>query len=184
MPLFIDTSALAKLYIEEAGSETMEKLASRPDLEGGFFISDCVAIEAYGLFAKRLRIAEEERKKSRGGKAVEAENRARYQIACIEFRRDYEDGRYSRVELDREVLQIASDLAQAFPDRRVSPMDMIHLATTFYLTKSLEEAGADHNVVLVVRDQPLKTLAEGHGMDVWDPLEDDPDAIFSMQLIP
>lgn len=184
MPLFIDTSALGKLYIEEPGSENMEGLASRPDLEGGFFISDCVAIEIYGLFAKRLRIAEHERKKRRGGRAVEAENLARYQTACLEFRRDYGGGRYSRVELEREVLQIASDLAQAFPDRRVTPMDLIHLATVFYLTEGLKEAGADHNVILVVCDHPLKTLAVRQGVDVWDPLEDNPWEIASMGLLP
>jgi hypothetical protein len=184
MPLFIDTSALGKLYIDEPGSEAMEELASRPELEGGFFISDCVAIEVYGLFAKRLRIAEEERRKSRGGKALRAENRARYQTACMEFGWDYEDGRYSRVELERKVLRIASDLAQAFPDRRVSPMDLIHLATVYYLTESLEEAGADHNVMLLVCDRALKTLAIRQGVDVWDPLEDDPKAIFSADLLP
>jgi predicted nucleic acid-binding protein len=184
MPIFFDTSALAKLYIEEPGSEKVEELVSRPGSEGGFFISDCVAVELYGLFAKRLRIAEEERKKRREGKAVERENRARYQTASLQFRRDYEDGRFSRVDIGRDILRNAAAMAQAFPDRRVSPMDFIHLATVFYLTTELEEAGAEHNVILAVCDGPLKTLAERQGVDTWNPETDPLSAIVTPRFLP
>ncbi|CAN5668755.1 MAG: type II toxin-antitoxin system VapC family toxin [Gemmatimonadetes bacterium] len=173
MPLFFDTSALGKLYVEEPGSERMDELVSRPGSLGGFFISDCVAVEVYGLFAKRLRIAEEERRKQKGGKAVERENRARYQTASLEFRHDYEGGRFSRVDIGREILQSAARFAQAFPGRRVSPMDLIHLATVFYLTEQLQEAGSNHNVVLAVCDQPLLMLADRHGVPTWNPEADD-----------
>lgn len=179
MPLFLDTSALLKLYVQEDGSKCMRTIVDRPDLRGGFFISDCVALEIYGALAKKLRQGEDEQ--SRTGGQQRAKNKRWYEGARTEFVRDYSDA-FGRVAVDGQVQAQALTFARSYADRRITPMDLLHLSTAVRLSSELRAEGLPHDVTIVLSDRPFESIARGLGIPTFDPTRDDPAVISAPQL--
>jgi predicted nucleic acid-binding protein len=187
MPLFLEPSAWTRLYVEEEGTEAMRRLFARPDLRAdGFFMSAAVVLEMYGSLAKDLRRGEDVAAKEARGEVDEERrrrilrrlrkgNRRKYRTAVDEFERDL-DG-LNEVDLTWEIYRAATEMARRAPERAVSSMDWLHLATLLHLSAELFRVGLPENVVLVSSDEPLNRVAKDRGVDVFDPLSDDPDQI-------
>jgi uncharacterized protein len=167
MLLFLDTSALIKLYVEERGSEAMRLLITRPDLQDGFFASDLVAIEVEGVLAKKLRKGE------LSGKA--------YQIARREFERHYTDP-FNGVALSEGILAAALSLSAEFARRSLSPLDIVHVTTAQELSRRAMLTGAAHSMLLVASDRRLARAAESLGIATFDPERGDPGTIPPQEL--
>lgn len=193
MPLFLEPSAWARLYIQEEGTEQMKALFTRPDLHAdGFFASTAVALEMYGRLAKGLRIwdqqvaeqvrrAEDKRKRRGDARSLRRANLRKYRDAVSEFERDLEG--VDQVELTRETYERAMRLANGSPELAASAMDWLHLATAFDLSETLKNLGLPHHVIFVTADRPLKNAALGQGMDVFDPRSDEPADIAPPRLL-
>jgi uncharacterized protein len=167
MLLFLDTSALIKLYVEERGSETMRILITRPDLQDGFFASDLVAIEVEGVLAKKLRKGEL--------------SGASYRIALNDFGRDYSVA-INRVALSEAILAAALLMSGMFSRRSLSPLDIVHVSTAQELSYRAKMTGAAHSVLLVASDRPLAGAAESLGIATFDPERGDPGTIPPLEL--
>lgn len=179
MPLFLDTSALLKLYVQEDGSDCMRTIIDRPDLRGGFFISDCVVLEMHGGLAKMLRQGTEERQ--RAGRDENNRNRRWFEVATAEFLRDA-SAAFGRVDVDAGLISDAVAFARSYADRRITPMDLIHLASVFRLSNELRLEGLEHDVTLVLSDRPFQSIAQGVGVSTFDPTLDDPATISAPEL--
>jgi predicted nucleic acid-binding protein len=157
MPLFVDTSALCKLYVEEEGSAAMRTLAR--SFPRDWFISDLVALELEGVLGKMLR-----------QKVI---SRAAYREASTRFQMHYRD-RFNLVEITPDLTQLMVFLASNYAERSLSPLDVAHLVTADHLSRRLNEAGEPHDVVMVASDRRLATAAGDAGMGAFDPETDDP----------
>lgn len=152
MPLFLDASALVKLYRDEDASESMHEIAGRSDEWGDPFISDHVALEVVSTLAARHRAGEL--------------SRERYAGALREFDLDYPD-RFNVVQVGAEMIERAIVLSRTYFDSGVKTMDLIHVVSA-QLVAQVE----DHPVVVVSCDRGVKGLAVRVGFDVFDPMSD------------
>ncbi len=140
---YLDTSALIKRFVAEAGSAVVQRLVGH----GGPVATATVAyFEVYaGVTRKR-----------REGHLSAAE----YTRICRQFERDW--GAYIRVELVDEILRVARRLIQRHPLRGV---DAIHLASAVNLGRDLEEAitfvAADERLLKAAAAERLSPLSVG-----------------------
>lgn len=137
---YLDTSALIKRFIGEAGSDVMRRLFAA----GGPVATAKIAYaEVYAALTRRRR---------EGDLA-----RAGYVDACAQFERDWPG--YVRVELHDEILVSARKLITRHPLRGY---DAIHLASALSLRDSLGEdptfVAADERLLTAARAERLKTL--------------------------
>jgi predicted nucleic acid-binding protein len=133
MMLYLDTSALVKLYVEEAYSKTIFKAFSEADIIATHKIA---FIEVHSAFARLRR----EKKLN-----VDV-----YETLKKTFLNDWEN--FLRVGLDNTLLQIASEFSEAFALRAY---DCTHLAAAHYLFKREEE-----KFVFACFDQKLNQAAK------------------------
>ena len=136
-PVYLDTSALAKLYVGERESDALESaILGRRDL----IVSDLAVTELTSVFARRLR----------DGDLAASAVRRLYQRLL----RDLADGEYRRVELGDRVHREAERLLMVL-GRRVAlrAADSLHLATA-----SVAGAGA-----LVTFDRRMDSAARELG---------------------
>jgi predicted nucleic acid-binding protein len=162
MPLFLDASALVKLYRAETGSRTMHEIAGRSDEWGDPFISDHVALEVVSTLAARYR----------GGEL----SRSDYDDALREFDVDYPD-RFNVVEVGAEAVERAIVLSRTYFESGAKTMDLIHVVSA-RIVADVE----DFPVVVVSCDRGMKALAARVGFDVFDPLSDDLRALTPLRL--
>lgn len=140
MMLFVDTSALVKLYLVEPGSDEMVALALGAKLAA----SALTYAEVHATLARMLRtgaISEDEH-----SELVDA------------FEVDWAET--NRVPLDAETLALIPSLCVRHPLRA---SDAVQLASAI----SLREAG--FNVSFVCSDERLKGAGEAEGFAVSDP---------------
>lgn len=144
--LFLDSSALAKAYLEEDGDGNVRGLFHRAG--GDLFLSEFVALEVLTSIRNAHRgLARDE------------------SLAMVdEFRADYES-RFGLVIVDREVVTNAITLTTKHRDARARSMDVLHLATAL----RLQAARRSRRVTLVTSDQDLATLAKRCGLRTFDP---------------
>jgi predicted nucleic acid-binding protein len=142
--LFMDASALVKLYVAEDGTSTMRAILARRG--GALFASDYVALEV--LTAIRV--------------ALRKEAAAVYATALGQFRIDF-PGLYNVVEVDPDTRRLACDLTTRNRTTRSRSMDVLHLATALRLDSRTRP------VTLVTADQDLASLAKAHGLRTFDP---------------
>ena len=139
MKIALDTSALAKRYIQEPGSEELDS----------FFISVTTIIYVSTLalpeFATALgrKVRDKEISKRSAASALE------------EFDRDWQ-GLFTRVPLDDMIASSAAALGIKYP---VKGADAVHLASAI-------EMGVD---LFVASDHKLLKLAEKEGLKAYDP---------------
>lgn len=136
-PVYLDTSALAKIYVREAGSDVLEAaLLGRRDL----LVSDLAVTEMTSAIARRTR----------EGDLDDADARRVYEALL----RDLSAGVYLRVELTSDVHRAAERLLLGVG--RSTPLragDALHLALA---------AVADARVLLTF-DQRMRTAAATAG---------------------
>lgn len=142
--LFLDTSALVKLYVVEEGTSTMRGVLSRRG--GSLFASDYIALEV--LTAIRV--------------ALRKEPATVYATALGQFRTDF-PGLYNLVEVDSDTRSLACDLTTRNRSTRARSMDVLHLATALRLQSTTNP------VTLVTADHDLADLAKAYGLRTFDP---------------
>lgn len=142
--LFMDASAVVKLYVEEDGTSTMRAILNRRG--GSLFASDYIALEV--LTAIRV--------------ALQKEPTAVYAAALGQFRIDF-PGLYNLVEVDADTRRLAFELTTRNRTTRARSMDVLHLATALRLQAGMQP------VTLVTSDHELADLAKSHGLRTFDP---------------
>ena len=139
MILYLDTSALVKLYVREPGSTALRTHAAKA---GALATSVVAYAETRAAFA-RLR---------QSGASSDAMHQQRLQ----QFERDWEA--LVRVEVAPDVLRSAGDLAEIYGLRG---FDSIHLASALWLKAHVSEL-----VDFAVFDQRLGAAASKAGLTV------------------
>jgi predicted nucleic acid-binding protein len=118
--LYLDTSSLVKLYVEEAGSESVRRLAAGA---GRLAVSIIAYPEARSAFARRRR---------EGGLTPAGFRRAR-----TAFERDW--SRMVRLAVTEDAYRAAASLAER---HALKALDSLHLATFLSLRRRLPRGGA------------------------------------------
>jgi len=137
--LYLDTSALVKLYVREAGSTALRAHAAKA---GALATSVVAYAEARAAFA-RLK---------QSGASSDAMHQQRLQ----QFGQDWDA--LLRVELAPDVLRSAGDLAEIYSLRG---FDSIHLASALWLKARITES-----IDFAVFDQRLGLAASKAGLSV------------------
>ena len=139
MILYLDTSALVKLYVREAGSGEVKKLAR----ESAALATSIVAYaEVRAAFARLMR----------EGVTVEKRHRERLK----QFNADWES--FMRIELGHAVARTAGELAEAYALRG---FDAIHLASALWLNDT-----SGGQLQFSAFDARLRAAAERAGLPV------------------
>lgn len=139
MILYLDTSALVKLYVQEAGSKETRKLAAKAD---ALATSIVAYAETRSAFARLLR----------EGISTPKRHEARSQ----QFNADWES--WLRVELGRSIARTAGELAEVYALRG---FDAIHLASALWLNDT-----SGGRLRFAAFDTRLHAAAERAGLEV------------------
>lgn len=116
--IFCDTSTLAKYYVNEPDSAAVRK---RLDAEDGVTLSDLARAELLGVFHRRLREGRWDR--------------AAFQAAVRQFRRDESGGFWTWAPLNTQVTDRAAEAFTTLPDDVfLRTADCIHLVTAIMHT--------------------------------------------------
>lgn len=143
--LFLDASALAKLYLDEYGSGVVHGAVKRA--AGALFLSDYVALEVLTTLRVGFRSAsqDEYRKKLNG------------------FWADF-PRKYNVVEVGPTIRNAAMQLTTNVRAARARSLDVLHLATALEL-----QATFGAQVTMVTADQDLRDLCRDYGLRTFDP---------------
>ena len=141
MRIFLDTSALAKRYVQEPGSEELEIFFSSGVAE---VVVSTLAFPEFGAALGR-KVREKEIPKKEAANALE------------EFELDWND-LFIKIPVTEDIARSAVSLAVQYP---LKGADAIHLATAL-------SAGAE---IMVTSDQQLKKISEKEGIKAYDPAE-------------
>ena len=145
---FLDTSAVVKLYIHEAGTERMRSLFSG-DADRFFTVSSLTQVEVRSAIRKRERLQEID-----GALAVKA---------IIPFEQHFQ-ARYIIQSINNMILQNA----KALVDRRgLRAYDAIQLAACLAVRGNAGENAA----TFVCADRDLLKAAESEGLEVLNPMD-------------
>jgi predicted nucleic acid-binding protein len=151
VPLFLDTSALVKLYLREDGSDAMEELFAHSDNLGGLYISELAGVEVISAIMKNVRAG-----------------RLRERRAVVEIRAfaaDYEDT-FCVAGVDTDVLNEGADLLQRHGARaKFDSGDAVQLACANKVMREMTPPV----YTLVASDKGFATVARAIGHQVWDP---------------
>ena len=139
MKIFLDTSALAKRYVQEPGSEELEELFSSLVKEA--FVSTLAFAELAAAIGKKLR-----------KKEIQEEPAS---TAMRELEKDW-DGLFSKIPLTNDLAMSAASLAVEYP---LTGADAVHLAS----------AAAIDAELFVVSDNLLISAAEKIGIKPYNP---------------
>ena len=137
MNLYLDTSALVKLYVDEAGSPTCRQAVADAQLVATSVVA---YVEARAAFARRRR--------------ERALSPSIHRAIVRALDRDW--GRYVRIEAGEALIHEAGSLAER---HRLRGYDAIHLASAVLLKKRLAEP-----VVFSSWDVALATAARRVGL--------------------
>lgn len=141
MILYLDTSALVKLYVTEDYSDLVQTAAKA---------ADSLASSVVGYVEAHVAFARLHRERLLSG--------PQHELARQRFREDWRDMR--RVETSEVVLERAAELAEAFSLRAY---DSVHLAAADYLARAANEA-----LVFACHDAALNKAAKVLGMRLLD----------------
>lgn len=138
MRLYLDTSALVKLYVEEQGSGLVREIVQQSETVA---TSAIAYVEARAAFARRHR----ERHLSSGD----------YRRVIQEFNTDW--GHYILLEVTDSLIRRAAECAESYALRAY---DAIHVASSATLKERLSEqvlfASWDSNLLRAVRREGLE----------------------------
>jgi predicted nucleic acid-binding protein len=144
--LFVDSSALVKLYIVEDGTSTMRGIITRRG--GSLFVSDFIALEVLTAIRVGLR----------------KEPAATYATALNQFRIDF-PVLFNLVDVDADTRRLACDLTTRYRDTRARSMDLLHLA----VAARLQSRRRLNPVTMVTSDHNLADLCRQYGLRTFDP---------------
>ena len=139
MRIFLDTSTLAKRYVQEQGSEELEELFSSLAKEA--FVSTLAFAEFAAAIGRKLR-----------KKEIKEEPASQ---AMRELEKDW-DGLFSKIPLTDDLAVSAASLAVKYP---LTGADAVHLASAIAVDAEL----------FVVSDNMLISAAEKIGIKPYDP---------------
>jgi predicted nucleic acid-binding protein len=160
MPLYLDTSALAKRYLAEGiSSQTVKRTLSRSTAWGGSIVSAIVSPEV------GLRLRHEDPRDSIPLQRREAIARLPAVIAA--FRRELGSGLIQVLPVNDVILDDAARLIAARPTLNIGAADAIHLATAIEVRDRLTSGVS---LVFVTADRGLAEAAEQQDFLVFDPL--------------
>jgi predicted nucleic acid-binding protein len=147
---FLDTSALAKLYHQESGSQRMETLAQSPGAQ--LIISELSLIEIESVFATKVRT---------GAMAKAALDHLRGLFSA-----DITKGRLDVVLLARRHFRNAAALLRLYAvDHALRTLDALQVSVAL----DLQQRGVTSE--LVASDRNLCNVAAMQGLTVFNPLE-------------
>lgn len=144
--IFVDSSALAKAYLDEYGSGVVRGALDR--YPGRLFISEFVALEVLTTLRTAFRDA----------------SRSDWKKVVAEFWLDYETT-FNVVEIGADIVDRAMDLAENYRQARARSMDLLHLATALHLQGPRPSA----QLTIVTSDRDLRDLASEAGLRTFDP---------------
>jgi predicted nucleic acid-binding protein len=138
--IYLDTSALVKLYIEENGSDIVNDRTDKATIVSTSRIAYAEALSAF------VRCKDEK---------VLSKNNYDKCIACFKF--DWE--MYFVIEASEKVIKIAGDLIEKYSIRG---FDSIHLASAMVLKKEINQ-----NIDFMCWDNRLLEAAKKEGFKTW-----------------
>lgn len=138
--LYLDTSALVKQYVLEAGSKDVQKLIRSADHSGTSLITRAEMASAMARAVQRKLLV-----------STEAE------VAWNEFLTDWSS--LSRLSVSRQIADRASTLAWEYTLRGY---DAMHLASAVLWQETLET-----QITVATFDRELWSAAEQTGLTVW-----------------
>jgi len=159
--VFLDASALVKLYHDESGTDTVHALLNEPSLAGRFFISDHVSLEVF-VRLNRIRRSSARR------------DRRRLRFALNSFDRDRRR-HLTVLQVDPQLIATAEAYAGAFPDSGAGTLDLIHLASAFQVQRDVP----GERLVLVAADRKLRHVAKRAGLRTFDLEQERPEDLGS-----
>jgi predicted nucleic acid-binding protein len=154
--IYLDSSALLKHYVREAGSDALDELVGQAMNQGrSVFMSVLGYPEILATFARRIR-----------------ENlRLRAQLVSLQdrFKNDWAR-ELSQVELNARVRLFIPRLLNSYP---LKGSDAVHLASALWLRDALR-LGLDFGrtikrLTFATSDRQLKRAAAAEGLEVFDP---------------
>lgn len=118
MIVYLDTSALVKLYVQEVGSAKVKRAVARAELVATSLVA---YVEARSAFARKHRMAD-----------IDA-------AALKRHNHEFEQGwnRLDRLPVDETTIRRAGDLAEQF---RLKAYDALHLATVDLMEVTLRSS--------------------------------------------
>jgi predicted nucleic acid-binding protein len=157
--LYVDSSALIKHYIREAGSDALNAKLNDPSLhQPGVFISVLGYAEILATFARRLR--------------ENARLKRQTELLQKQFRDDWAF-ELTRVELGVGVLLFIPGLVGKYP---LKGSDAIHLASALSLRDALrlgkEFGQGNRSMTFVSADKQLNRAASAEGLEVFNPQDE------------
>ena len=148
MRLFLDTSALAKLFVPEAGTAALIAMVSQPDME--IWVSELARLEFHSLAWRRCREGSLDTT----------------QVTSVLAELDQQLDAWQVIELTPAVLSIARELLAAHAAQHaLRTLDAIQLAS-FMVT--LEDGAA----TFACADQRLCAVASLRGHPTYNPVSD------------
>ena len=140
MIIYLDTSALVKLYIEEDGSDVVNNLKNKADILSTSGIAYAETLSAF------VRCQDE--------KVLSKNN---YDKCITSLKSDWE--MYVVIEVSEKVVQIAGELIE---NHRIRSFDSIHLACAIVLRKEV-----DQSIDFMCWDNRLSKAAKKEGFKTW-----------------
>lgn len=137
--IYLDTSWLVKLYVEEGDADAVRRVV---DADASVLVSDLSFVEFHAAVARRRRDGS---LASRAATAV-----------VSRFRREWADR--GRIAVSRDVVVRAADLVAAHPLRS---LDALHLASALLVAK-----GAPEPLRFGAADERLLSAARAEGLEV------------------
>ena len=153
--LYLDSSALVKLYVQEKGSGSLQ---SRVQNEDALFSSILTFAEIHAVFGRKVR--------------QKAYSRADFLRASRQFIQHWQIG-ITRIDLDSDVVEGARLLLLKFPLRGA---DAVHLATAIWVRsrqRSTLAGPGQRELTFAAADKRLLQAAEQNQFKVYNP-EDHP----------
>ena len=143
MNFYLDTSAMVKLYIDEAGSEKIREIVFSET--NNVFISKITGAEVAAAFSRRRRmkdIAEED-----------------YEEILSDFVSDYEN-LFAKSEVTDSVISLAVELTKR---QALRGYDAVQLASVLTLGAEIND-----NLIFISADVDLNDMARAEGLVVED----------------
>lgn len=148
---FLDSSALVKRYVNEPGSLWIQNITSF-DVNNTLFAASITRVEVLSAFARLNR-------------EVRVDQKALQNVIHL-FLMDW-NSQYHIVELDQQVLEVASQFVQKFPIRAY---DSVQLASAIVLHSFFKETTLE-NFTFITADNRLLETARVAGLKVINPIQ-------------
>ena len=148
---YMDSSALVKIYVEEAGSVWVRNVRERAAM-GQIAICEISGAEVFAAFHRRFRSGDLSKEE--------------LQNACDLFRIDF-DGFFVRRPVAKHIVDLGMRLIQKHPLRGY---DSIQLATAISFLEELRKLDGEF-LLFVGADKVLNTSAMGEGLTVINPAD-------------